>query len=92
MAETTGAGDSAKSPGAELVFRTTTSNRSHVAKKRALTPARRAQNRASQARYRLKQRQLAKESTRTASHSDEDSSEVATPFDNSSNVAPTYTI
>lgn len=36
----------------------------------------------------LKQRQLSKESTRTASRNDEDSSEVATPFDNLSNVAP----
>ncbi|KAL6832039.1 hypothetical protein V8C40DRAFT_237709 [Trichoderma camerunense] len=83
------AGYSGKSPGLELVFRSTTPKRPRVAKKRLLTPARRAQNRASQARYRLKQRQLSEESAKTESQIDDESSEVATVLDNQPNAAST---
>jgi hypothetical protein len=51
MTEIKEAGYSGKLSGVELVCRAATSKHPRVAKKRQLTPARRAQNRASQARY-----------------------------------------
>ncbi|KAJ4859874.1 hypothetical protein T069G_04862 [Trichoderma breve] len=85
------AGYSGKSSGLELVFQSTTPKRPRVARKRRLlTPARRAQNRASQARYRLKQRQLSEEeSARTESKIDDESSDVAALLDNQPNATAT---
>ncbi|PKK44651.1 hypothetical protein CI102_10592 [Trichoderma harzianum] len=89
MTEINKAGYSGKSSGLELVFQSTTPKHPRVAKRRLLTPARRAQNRASQARYRLKQRQLSEEeSARTESKIDE-SSDVAALLDNQPNAAAT---
>ncbi|KAM6483825.1 hypothetical protein HDV62DRAFT_307750 [Trichoderma sp. SZMC 28011] len=84
-------GYSEKSSGLELVFQSTTTKRPRVARKRrVLTPARRAQNRASQARYRLKQRQLSEEeSARTESKINDESSDVAALLDNRPNAAAT---